>query len=888
MAKKAITEEQLRAANKAGYSTQQIAGEINKYEKRTWNDAVYSGTLPNGQTMNPWFAPTPQVTPPVQTQPIVQTPNPDIIDTSTGKPVSESPENAQYNILPENVTGVKVSPTLQAKIDARKVWLDTMNNQAKTDVQKSMDEKSALSDKKENAFNFYLKNSGQSEEQLKQTLKSAWYTDEEIADKLKGIANSTKPEYNAVWPNGEVRAAIDPATGKPVETSDLEKQAQATGVEYTMQNWQATYNPKTTEEAAKILAMGGKLAGETKMSAVAQASLNKVRGLGQMTDQQLANNIAGGQVSNKELELLNTMNPQLVAQAKELSKKKIITNTTNEIQADNSMIIKGEEPTGMSKPLQDLVNKLATIDADTKSPAEMKTAYQDAHPEMIQSRDQINELTKQKRDLQLAKMNLWKEWKEKNSSYPISMIMAGYSAASRDLDNSIYLINDDLNTEISNYNMYLDDMNAEIDFEIGQQGKEEQRLWDIYGVTSKEQIRNEDIQREDARIEQSIQLEEARYQRDIERDDMKSAQERKYKIEDMKNEMNMNIETGLMNLGVDPTGMTPEEMRSTYAQATGFYKQQEIDSANRGKASDYLKTTITNTDGSTREVFVNPMTWETIDASQAFGEASSNIDLNSVLSGYSQKWQELLLVPDGTVVPTRLWQVSPQNASIRGKECAEYVNDIAGTKMGNTYASKLAVCDEPTGWVWSVVAWKPNGSGSFGHTGIIVNEDADNYYVKSSNYVPWTVTTEKIPKGNIKNFYTPDAVKESAKMNKLPQVSKDILDGIDTLLDHKGLNNAVWFGLQKMLQWGDQWEKGFIWGTEAENFRNQFNSFRDNMVLPNLWKLKWPMSDKDIQFLRNSATSLNIGMSEAEFKNELNRIKNKILGISDEDITSTY
>ena len=315
--------------------------------------------------------------------------------------------------------------------------------------------------------------------------------------------------------------------------------------------------------------MGGKLAGESKMSAVAQASLNKVRGLGQMTDQQLANNIAGGQVSNKELELLNTINPQLVAQAKELSKKKIITNTTNEIQADNSMIIKGEEPTGMSKPLQDLVTKLATIDADTKSPAEMKTAYQDAHPEMIQSRDQINALTTQKRDLQLAKMNLWKEWKEKNSSYPISMITAGYSAASRDLDNQIYLINDDLNTEISNYNMYLDDMNAEIDFDIAQQGKEEQRLFDIYGVTSKEQIRNEDIAREDARIEQSIQLEEQRYQRDIERDDMKSAQERKYKIEDMKNEMNMNIETGLMNLGVDPTGMTPEEMRATYAQATG-------------------------------------------------------------------------------------------------------------------------------------------------------------------------------------------------------------------------------------------------------------------------------------------------------------------------------
>jgi hypothetical protein len=143
-----------------------------------------------------------------------------------------------------------------------------------------------------------------------------------------------------------------------------------------------------------------------------------------MTDQQLANNIAGGQVSNKELELLNTMNPQLVAQAKELSKKKVITNTTNEIQADNSAIIKGEEPTGMSKPLTDLLTKLADIDADTKSPAEMKTAYQDAHPEMIQSRDAINAITKQKRNATLAKINLYDEYKAKNSSLPISMIMA--------------------------------------------------------------------------------------------------------------------------------------------------------------------------------------------------------------------------------------------------------------------------------------------------------------------------------------------------------------------------------------------------------------------------------------------------------------------------------
>lgn len=65
------------------------------------------------------------------------------------------------------------------------------------------------------------------------------------------------------------------------------------------------------------------------------------------------------------------------------------------------------------------------------------------------------------------------------------------------------------------------------------------------------------------------------------------------------------------------------------------------------------------------------------------------------------------MVPDGTVIPTRLGEVSPQNAEIRGKECSEYVNDIAGTKMGNTYKSKTDICTEPTGGIGSVVAWKP-------------------------------------------------------------------------------------------------------------------------------------------------------------------------------------
>lgn len=68
----------------------------------------------------------------------------------------------------------------------------------------------------------------------------------------------------------------------------------------------------------------------------------------------------------------------------------------------------------------------------------------------------------------------------------------------------------------------------------------------------------------------------------------------------------------------------------------------------------------------------------------------------------------------------------------------------------------------------SVVAWKPNGSGSYGHTGIIVDEDANNYWVKSSNYTPGTITVDKIPKEKIKNFYTPPGVKQAQEQQSTP------------------------------------------------------------------------------------------------------------------------
>lgn len=95
--------------------------------------------------------------------------------------------------------------------------------------------------------------------------------------------------------------------------------------------------------------------------------------------------------------------------------------------------------------------------------------------------------------------------------------------------------------------------------------------------------------------------------------------------------------------------------------------------------------------------------------------------------------------------------------------------------------------------------------------------------------------------------------------------ASDIIDRINELENHPWFESATWFA---------SWQPGFTMpGTDKYDFKKKFESFRDKLVLPNLWKLKWPMSDKDVAFLRNTATSLDTWMSEDEFKSELNKLK---------------
>ena len=108
-------------------------------------------------------------------------------------------------------------------------------------------------------------------------------------------------------------------------------------------------------------------------------------------------------------------------------------------------------------------------------------------------------------------------------------------------------------------------------------------------------------------------------------------------------------------------------------------------------------------------------------------------------------------------------------------------------------------------------------------------------------------------------------------------VIKDVLTWIADLRESPWKSWAVWFWFQKYLvPWFlTPWEWDFLPWTWAANFSSRFSTFKDTLALPSLDKMKWAMSDKDIQFLRNTATALSLDMSEEEFDKTLNSLEKK-------------
>jgi len=143
---------------------------------------------------------------------------------------------------------------------------------------------------------------------------------------------------------------------------------------------------------------------------------------------------------------------------------------------------------------------------------------------------------------------------------------------------------------------------------------------------------------------------------------------------------------------------------------------------------------------------------------------------------------------------------------------------------------------------------------------------------KARQYIDWNLTDKDIE--NLPKWVQTQVVNAKAKLLDSGYVWKKArtqLEKISTeaqsLLKHPWLSWGVWVSFQKVL-----WENRVIPWTDTANFIAKFKSFRDNLVLPNLDKLKGAMSDKDIEFIRNSATPLNLSMSEEEFKTQVKNV----------------
>ena len=97
------------------------------------------------------------------------------------------------------------------------------------------------------------------------------------------------------------------------------------------------------------------------------------------------------------------------------------------------------------------------------------------------------------------------------------------------------------------------------------------------------------------------------------------------------------------------------------------------------------------------------------------------------------------------------------------------------------------------------------------------------------------------------------------------RIAQTIINDANALLSHPWFGNAV----------GATYVPWFIPGTDRKWFEAAAKSFVDTLVLPNLDNLKGAMSDKDLEFIRNTAGWLSLDVSEEQYKSTLNKIIKK-------------
>lgn len=172
---------------------------------------------------------------------------------------------------------------------------------------------------------------------------------------------------------------------------------------------------------------------------------------------------------------------------------------------------------------------------------------------------------------------------------------------------------------------------------------------------------------------------------------------------------------------------------------------------------------------------------------------------------------------------------------------------------------------------WYQTAW----ANDMGHFEYLWTQGKTKTYDDNTIAVLWAV--EKLDKQGKETLASNNLTEEDwakFKAGLLPPTNiqktqtSEVVALIDKMLakDNKdALTDAVW---TLKTPW-------FVWGTKRKDFESLFKNLKDNLAMQNLDKLKGAMSDKDIEFLRNTAAAIDLDNSEEFFVNQLQSLRNK-------------
>ena len=180
---------------------------------------------------------------------------------------------------------------------------------------------------------------------------------------------------------------------------------------------------------------------------------------------------------------------------------------------------------------------------------------------------------------------------------------------------------------------------------------------------------------------------------------------------------------------------------------------------------------------------------------------------------------------------------------------------MAKIKKESPWLAKLLTQTSWTTW-WPTTIWKSTTL-NYTDAQLWVLSSIENLTSTSLEAIKevW-LTVEDF--GLFKNWWLKPTSSQIASANAM--VSK-----IDDLIKHPNLSDAVWAydTITPTLSW------------KTNDFKNKFNAFIANLAKDNLGQLKWPMSDKDIQFIKDMSSVLNTNTDEDSFIANLKELKKK-------------